>query len=77
MHQRLSCLLIFGTFTITAPGQSPVATHVPLELDKNENGKPILTGHISKSIPQWKNFVSDSNILVIFNGSHCYFLIVI
>ncbi len=49
-----------------------LATHIPLELDKNENGKPILTGHISKSNPQWKNFVSDSNILVIFNGPHCY-----
>lgn len=49
-----------------------LATHIPLELDKNENGQPILTGHISKGNPQWKNFVNDGDILAIFNGPHCY-----
>lgn len=48
------------------------ATHIPLESDKNENGQPVLYGHISKANPQWKNFVNDSEILAIFNGPHCY-----
>ena len=29
------------------------ATHIPLELDTNENGKSILFGHISKENPQY------------------------
>ncbi len=49
-----------------------LATHVPLELDKNENGQTILVGHISKGNLQWKNFTHDSNVLAIFNGPHSY-----
>lgn len=49
-----------------------LATHIPLELDKNENGQPILVGHISKGNPQWKNFINDSDVLAIFNGPHSY-----
>lgn len=32
------------------------ATHIPLELDINKDGKEILHGHISKENPQWKGF---------------------
>ncbi|MDO9185999.1 MAG: FMN-binding negative transcriptional regulator [Bacteroidia bacterium] len=49
-----------------------LATHIPLELDKDENGKDILVGHISKGNPQWKNFTNDSQILAIFSGAHSY-----
>ncbi len=49
-----------------------LATHIPLEFDKNENGQTILVGHISKANPQWKNFINDSNVLAIFNGPHSY-----
>lgn len=48
------------------------ATHIPLELDKNENGKSILFGHISKENPQWESFESDTNVLAIFSGPHSY-----
>jgi len=48
------------------------ATHIPLELDKNENGQDILTGHISKGNPQWKNFADNSGVLAIFPGPHSY-----
>lgn len=48
------------------------ATHIPLELDKNENGKDILVGHISKENPQWKGFESSDKVLAIFSGPHSY-----
>src|SRR5258705_824077 len=48
------------------------ATHIPLELSTNENGKDILTGHISKANRQWKNFADNDRVLVIFNGPHAY-----
>ena len=48
------------------------ATHIPLELDRNEEGKDILTGHISRANRQWKNFSNNDRVLVIFNGPHAY-----
>jgi transcriptional regulator len=48
------------------------ATHIPLEIDQNESGKPILFGHISKENPQWESFESDANVLAIFSGPHSY-----
>src|ERR1700712_1365723 len=47
-------------------------THIPLGLDKNDSGQDILTGHISKGNPQWKNFRDDSEVLAIFPGPHSY-----
>lgn len=48
------------------------ATHIPLELDVNENGKQVLNGHLSKENPQWKSFASNTQILAIFSGPHSY-----
>jgi transcriptional regulator len=48
------------------------ATHIPMELDKNEFGGDILTGHISKGNPQWKNFTDNAEVLAIFPGPHTY-----
>jgi transcriptional regulator len=48
------------------------ATHIPLLLDKNNNGKLVLSGHLSKENPQWKNFKDDDKVLAIFSGNHSY-----
>ncbi len=50
----------------------PWATHIPLELTKNANGKDILEGHIAKANPQWKSFRDSQDVLCIFNGPHAY-----
>lgn len=47
------------------------ATHIPLELDVNEEGKQVLYGHISKENPQWKSF-GEREVLAIFSGPHAY-----
>lgn len=47
-------------------------THIPMELDKDENGDDVLVGHISKANPQWENFNENEEILAIFNGPHAY-----
>lgn len=47
-------------------------THIPMELDKDENGDDVLVGHISKANPQWENFNENGEILAIFNGPHTY-----
>ena len=48
------------------------ATHIPLEMDVDEAGNEILTGHIARANPQWKNFTDNSPVLAIFSGPHSY-----
>lgn len=48
------------------------ATHIPLELDTDAEGKPVLQGHLSKENPQWKAFTNDDNVLAVFSGPHSY-----
>lgn len=61
----------FGILVNQTDGK-PWATHIPLELEENENGKSILSGHISKENPQWKSFAADHSVLAIFTGPHAY-----
>lgn len=49
-----------------------MATHIPLELSKNESGKDILHGHVAKANPHWKHFKDNIEVLAIFNGPHGY-----
>lgn len=48
------------------------ATHIPLILGTNSNGKQILIGHISKLNPQAVSFNQNDEVLAIFSGSHSY-----
>ena len=50
----------------------PWATHIPLELEKNSQGKEVVVGHIAKANPQWKSFQDKATVLCIFNGPHTY-----
>ncbi len=61
----------FGVLVVEADGKI-TATHIPLELYKNEKGEDVLCGHISKANPQWKNFETTKEVLAIFSGPHTY-----
>ncbi len=52
-------------------GNFPVATHVPIDIKKQE-GQIILTGHMMKNTDHHKAFLRNENVLIIFNGPHCY-----
>ena len=52
--------------------QYPVATHIPLEVVVEDDGKIVLCGHVMKNSDHHKAFVKNSCVLVIFNGPHCY-----
>lgn len=51
---------------ITAGGEAPMATHIPLELEENSEGKKVLWGHLAKANPQWQEFEQHPNVLVTF-----------
>ena len=61
----------FGILINQTDGR-PWATHIPLELDRDDKGMDILVGHIAKANPQWKSFVENEEVLAIFNGPHSY-----
>ncbi len=61
----------FGILVNQVNGKS-WATHIPLELDKDENGNAILVGHIAKANPQGSSFKNEQEVLCIFNGPHSY-----
>lgn len=48
------------------------ATHTPLLLETREDGKLILTGHISKANLQATSFNDNDEVLSIFSGAHSY-----
>ncbi len=48
------------------------ATHTPLILETNADGKQILVGHISKANPQAESFKTNDEVLAIFQGAHTY-----
>ncbi len=50
----------------------PLASHIPLELEKNDAGEDILVGHLAKANPQWKSFNANNRVLAIFHGPHSY-----
>jgi transcriptional regulator len=52
--------------------QYPVATYIPLEVIVKEDGKIVLSGHLMKNTDHHKAFAKNDNVLVIFNGPHCY-----
>lgn len=47
-------------------------THIPLELDKDEDGSDVLLGHVGKANPQGQNFKDNQEVLAIFQGPHSY-----
>lgn len=50
----------------------PVATHVPLQIQVNEKGKIVLSGHIMRKSDHHQAFAKNDRVLVIFNGPHTY-----
>ena len=50
----------------------PLATHIPLELERDDDGQAWLVGHVAKANPHWKDFEAHPEVLAIFNGPHAY-----
>jgi transcriptional regulator len=63
-----------GFATLVSVGKDfPTATHIPLFLEQNADGRDILHGHISKANPQWREFLENPAVLAIFlSPIHAY-----
>lgn len=60
----------FGTIVTTKQGK-PVATHLPLGLNKKGDDYYI-TGHMAYGNTQWRTFETCEDVLVMFQGPHAY-----
>ena len=56
---------------VSYDGEKPIATHMPVEVVEEDEGKLTIYGHISRANPQWKTFGAQE-ILLIFQGAHTY-----
>jgi len=56
---------------VSYDGEKPIATHAPVEVIEEDEGKITIYGHISRANPQWKTFGSQE-VLLIFQGAHTY-----
>lgn len=50
----------------------PVATHIPLSVEKNVQGEDVMIGHISRGNDQKDTFENGTKLLCIFPGPHAY-----
>lgn len=58
------------TVLVSSDNNFPRATHLPFVMEE-KNNEIILTSHMAKANPQWKEF-NDNELLVIFQGPHAY-----
>ena len=52
--------------------QYPVATHIPLEVAIQKDGKILLSGHMMRKTDHHLAFEKNNNVLVVFNGPHTH-----
>ena len=52
--------------------QTPLATHLPLEILKEADGSWILEGHLARANPQSKAIEDGASVLCVFSGPHAY-----
>jgi transcriptional regulator len=57
---------------ITQHKGAPFATHLPFILDAQRGQNGSLLAHMAHANPQWHDFVSEQEVLVIFQGPHAY-----
>ncbi len=57
---------------ITHDGQAPIASHLPMLYSAEGGPNGILLSHMARANPQWRNFTSGGEALVIFQGPHGY-----
>ena len=58
--------------TLLTAASSLTATHLPFHVDDSLGALGTLTAHMAKANPQWEEFSTDDEALVIFQGPHAY-----
>ena len=71
---RISAIIRANAFAIltTQGAQGLIATHLPFLYEASEGPHGRLFAHMARANPQWREFASGAEALVIFQGEHGY-----
>jgi len=71
--QQVSAFIRDNSFAIlvNVAAGTPLATHIPVELEEKADGSPVLTGHVARENRQWEAFTTGP-ALAIFAAPHAY-----
>ncbi len=61
----------FGVLIATDDAGVPMATHVPMLLSERD-GMSVLSTHVARANPIWRNVQPDKPLLAVFSGPHAY-----
>lgn len=72
--QRLQDFMRQHSFAmlVTTHDGAPIASHLPLMLESSVGQHGALLGHMARANPQWQDWASGAEVLVIFQGAHAY-----
>jgi transcriptional regulator len=56
---------------VSVQGGVPVATHLPMLLERDTGPHGCLIGHVARANPQWQD-LDGQQVLVVFSGPHVY-----
>ena len=62
----------FATLVSTDADGVPIATHLPVVLAEDTAPCGSLKAHMALGNPQWRTFIPEREVLVIFQGPHAY-----
>lgn len=62
----------FATLCGADENGKPVATQVPLLLEKKSDGRITLAGHLMRNTTHHKAFEKNAQVLCLFSGAHAY-----
>lgn len=57
---------------ITQQHGTPFVSHLPFILETDDGPYGTLLGHMARANPQWRDFATISEVLVLFQGPHTY-----
>jgi len=57
---------------VTLDAKGLDANHIPFEIDFEPAPFGTLRGHVARANPVWRNFLQETEALVIFQGAHAY-----
>ena len=70
LHELMRNHPLATLVTLSADGLN--ANHIPLELDPEPTPFGTLRGHVARANPVWRDFNSDVEAMVIFQGANSY-----
>jgi transcriptional regulator len=73
-QEKLAALMSRYSFAtiVTSDGNTPFASHIPVLFYPECGTRGAIAGHVARANPQWRQFDSSREVLIVFQGPHGY-----